>query len=47
MSENVIVEMTEEQNRRSTSRKRFFQVWTAVGAILLTGVFVYVLNILS
>lgn len=47
MSEDVKVEMTDEQNRRPTARKRFFQVWTAVGAILLTGVFVYALNILS
>lgn len=36
-----------ERERREKARKHCCQVWTIVGAILLTGVFAYVLNVLS
>lgn len=36
-----------EQARGMKARKHCFQVWTVVGAILLTAVFAYVMNVLS
>lgn len=46
-SSDDVCEERAEQRRRDKARKRCFQVWTIVGAILLTGVFAYAMNILS
>lgn len=40
-------ETLREEGKTARARRRFLAVWTAVGAILLVGVFVYLLNILS
>ena len=39
--------VSQEALRADKARRRFLDVWTAVGAILLTGVVVYLLSILS
>ncbi|MEQ3364016.1 AI-2E family transporter [Raoultibacter massiliensis] len=40
-------EETPERERMLKARKRYYQVWTVVAAILLTGVFAYLMNVLS
>ena len=40
-------ESNRESNRTDKARRAFLSVWTVVGAILLTGILVYLVNILS
>lgn len=40
-------DVTREKTRTEAAKRRFLNVWTVVGAILLTGVVVYLMNILS
>ncbi len=40
-------EACHDEGKEARFRRRFLAVWTAVGAILLAGVFVYLLNVLS
>ncbi|MEG0147204.1 MAG: AI-2E family transporter [Raoultibacter sp.] len=42
-----MIDSDQEEAKTLKARRRFLQVWALVGAILLTGVFVYLLNILS
>lgn len=41
------METNEASQKLDLARKRCLNTWTAVGAILLTGVFIYLLNVLS
>ena len=40
-------ESNRESNRTDKARRAFLSVWTVVGAILLTGILIYLVNILS
>lgn len=47
LPEDGVREESAERERGLKSRRHFYQVWTVVGAILLTGVFAYAMNMLS
>ncbi|MEG1512475.1 MAG: AI-2E family transporter [Raoultibacter sp.] len=43
----TVIDLEQEEEKALRAKRRFLQIWAGVGAILLTGVFVYLLNILS
>ncbi|MEG0070690.1 MAG: AI-2E family transporter [Raoultibacter sp.] len=44
---SAVDKLTREETKTLKTKRHFLQVWMVVGAILLTGVFVYLLNILA